>query len=86
MSYHRNGEADGDHDNMVQHHEELAPQVAGKCRAHVPGCCRGLLVPFDLELVPVAHEHRVDVIHEVGNGKHDVCASQPMPVRREADF
>ncbi len=81
-SYHRDREADGDHDNMVQHHEELATQVAGQCRAHVLGCCCGLLVPFDLELVPVAHEHCVDVIHEVGNSKHDVSASQPVPAWR----
>lgn len=39
-------------------------------------------MPFDPELVPVAHEHRVDVIHEVGNGKHDVSAGEPMPVER----
>ena len=52
------------------------------------GCCRGLLMPFDPELVPVAHEHGIDVIHEVGNSKHDVSASQPMPVWRgkEAGF
>lgn len=79
-SYHRDREADGDHDNVVQHHEELATQVAGQRRAHVLGYGRGLLVPFHLQLVPVAHEHCVDVIHEVGNGKHDVGASQPMPV------
>lgn len=79
-SYHRDGEADGDHDNMVQHHEELATQIAGQYWAHVLGYSRGLLVPFNLELVPVAHEHCVDVIHEVGNSKHDVSASQPMPV------
>lgn len=40
-------------------------------------------MPFDLDLVPVAHEHCVDVVHKVGNGKHDVSASQPVPVRRE---
>lgn len=87
-SYHRDGEADGDHDNVVQHHEELATQVAGQCCAHVLGRCRRLLVPFDPQLVPVAHEHCVDVIHEVGNSKHDVSASQPVPVQRgrEAGF
>lgn len=78
-SYHRDGEADGDHDNMVQHHEELATQVAGQRRAHVLGCRRGLLVPFDPELVPVAHEHGVDVVHKVGNGEHDVTAREPVP-------
>lgn len=83
--YHRDGEADGDHDNVVQHHEELATQVAGHRCAHVLGRCRGLLVPFDPELVPVAHEHCVDVIHEIGNCKHDVSARQPMPVKRGRD-
>lgn len=81
-SYHRDGEADGDHDNMVQHHEELATQVACQCWAHVLGCCRGLLVSFDPQFVPVAHEHCVDVVHEVGNSEQDVRASQPMPVQR----
>lgn len=79
-SYHRDGEADGDHDNVVQHHEELAAQVAGQRRAHVLGDGRGLLVPFHLQLVPVAHEHGVDVVHKVGNGEHDVGAGQPVPV------
>lgn len=81
-SYHRHGEADGDHDNVVQHHEELATQVAGQRWAHVPGGSWGLLVPFDLQLVPVAHKHCVDVVHEVGNSKHDVSAGQPVPVQR----
>lgn len=79
-SYHRDGEADGDHDNVVQHHEELAAQVAAQRRAHVPGDGRGLLVPFHLQLVPVAHEHGVDVVHKVGDGEHDVAAGQPVPV------
>lgn len=79
-SYHRDGEADGDHDNVVQHHQELATQVADQRRAHVLGNSRGLLVPFHLQLVPVAHEHGVDVVHEVGNSKHDVAAGQPVPV------
>lgn len=79
-SYHRDGEADGDHDNVVQHHEELAAQVAGQRRAHVLGDGRGLLVTFHLQLVPVAHEHGVDVVDKVGNGKHDVGAGEPVPV------
>lgn len=79
-SYHRDGEADGDHDNVVQHHEELATQVAGQRRAHVLRDGRGLLVALHLQLVPVAHEHGVDVVHKVGNGKHDVGAGQPVPV------
>lgn len=70
----------------MQHHEELATQVAGQRRAHVLGCRRGLLVPFDLQLVPVAHEHCVDVVDEVGNGEHDVRAGQPMPVERERRY
>lgn len=78
-SYHRDWEADGDHDNMVQHHKELTTQITGQHCAHVHWCCRGLLVPFDLKLVPVAHEHCVDVIYKVGNSKHDVSACQPVP-------
>lgn len=79
-SYHGDGEADGDHNDVMQHHEEFTTQVAGQYWAHVPWYNWGLLVPFDLELVPIAHEHCVDVIHEVGNSKHDVSASQPVPV------
>lgn len=82
-SYHRDRETDGDHDNMVQHHEELAAQVADQCGAHVLGCCRGLLVPFDPELVPIAHEHCVDVIDEVGDSEHDIRAGKPVPVWQE---
>lgn len=48
------------------------------------GCGRRVLVPFDLQLVPVAHEHGVDVIHKVGDRKHDVRAGQPVPLGREA--
>lgn len=33
---------------------------------------------FDLKLVPVAHEHGVDVIYEVGHRKEDVGAGQPV--------
>lgn len=47
------------------------------------GCGRCVLVPFDLQLVPVAHEHGVDVVHKVGDSKHDVCAGQPVPVGKE---
>lgn len=39
-------------------------------------------MPFDPQLVPVAHKHCVDVVHEVGNSKHDVSAGQPVPVQK----
>lgn len=68
----------------MQHHEELAAQVAGQCRGHVLGRGRRVLVTFDLQLVPVAHEHCVDVVHKVGDSKHDVGAGQPVPVGKEA--
>lgn len=42
-------------------------------------------MPFDLQLVPVAQEHCVDVVHKVGDSKHDVRAGQPVPVGREAE-
>lgn len=37
-------------------------------------------VPFDLVLVPVAEEHGIDVIDEVGDGKLCVGRGQPVPV------
>lgn len=57
---------------MMEHHEELLVQVAAH---HSPGAaqCSGALVvssmPFDLVLVPVAEEHGIDVIDEVGHCK-----------------
>lgn len=84
-SYHRDGEADGDHDNVMQHHEELPAQVAGQRRGHVFGRGRRVLVPFDLQLVPVAHEHCVDVVHKIRDSEHDVGAGQPVPVGGRAE-
>jgi hypothetical protein len=68
---------------MVEYHEELLVQVAAH---HCPGAAWGLAcpiipsVPFNLVLVPVAEEHGVDVIDEVGNSKLCVGRGQPVPV------
>lgn len=70
----------------MQDHEELAAQVASQRRAHVLGRRRGLLVPFDPQLVPVAHEHCVDVVHEVGDSEHDVTAGEPVPARKKSFY
>lgn len=36
---------------------------------------------FDLKLVPVAQEHGVYIVHEVGHGEQDVGCGQPVPER-----
>lgn len=77
-SYHRDGEAHGDHDDVVEYHEELAPQVAGQGRTQGFGAAVRFMT-LDAQLVPVAHEHSVDVVHKVGHGKEDVGAGEPMP-------
>lgn len=62
----------------MQDHEELPAQVS----AHRRGLGSGAvvhLVTFDLQLVPVAQEHGVDVVHEIRHGEQDVGAGQPMP-------
>lgn len=76
--YHRDGEADGDHDDMMKDHEELSPQVASQRHSLGFGAVVHL-VAFDLELVPVTQEHGVDVIHKVRHSEQDVGAGQPMP-------
>ncbi len=38
---------------------------------------------FDLKFVPVAQEHGIDVIEEVGDSKEDIAAGKPMPGQRE---
>lgn len=68
---------------MVEHHEELLVQVAAH---HGPGAAQGSgrpvfpSMPFNLVLVPVAEEHGVDVIDEVGHCKLRVGRGQPVPV------
>lgn len=69
----------------MEHHEELLVQVAAY---HGPGAAQGSgrpvfpSVPFNLVLVPVAEEHGIDVIDEVGNCKLCIGRGQPVPVRR----
>lgn len=38
---------------------------------------------LDLKFVPVAQEHGIDVIDEVGDRKEDIAAGEPMPGQRE---
>lgn len=80
-SYHRDREAHGDHDNMMQDHEELSAEVAAQ--GHRLGLGPVIhLVTFDLKLVPVAQEHGIYIVHEVGHSKQDVGAGQPVPERK----
>lgn len=37
---------------------------------------------FDLKLVPVAQEHSIYIVHEVGHGKQDIGGGQPVPERK----
>lgn len=67
----------------MEDHEELPAEVAEERRAHVLGRGRRLLVTLDPQLVPVAHEHGVDVVNEVGHGEQDVAAGQPVPGQEE---
>lgn len=76
-SYHRDREARSDHDNVMQDHEELSPEITTDCRSLGFGAVVHL-VPFDLELVPVTQEHGVDVIHKVRHRKPYVGAGQPV--------
>lgn len=74
--YHRGGEAEGHHEDVMQHQKQLPAQEAhhsGPCRARA-----ALLVTFDLLLVPVAQEHGVDVVGEVRRGEEDVGVGQPV--------
>ncbi len=66
---------------MVQDHEELSAQIAADGWTHRFGFA--LLVIFDLKFVPVAQEHGIDVIEEVGDSKEDIAAGKPMPGQRE---
>lgn len=77
-THHRHGEAHSDHDHMMQDHEELAAQVSSDGWSHRFGLTL-LLVIFDLKFVPVAQEHGIDVIDEVGNCKEDIAGGEPMP-------
>ena len=77
--YHGDREADSDHDDVMQDHEELPPEVAEERCAHVFGRGHRLLVTLDPQLVPVAHEHGVDVVHKVGHSEQDIAAGQPVP-------
>lgn len=64
---------------MMQHHEHLSAQVTGHSGSLPPDALLLLLlVTFDLQLVPVAHEHGVDVVGKVRRGKQDVGVGQPM--------
>ncbi len=80
-THHRDRETDSDHDDMVQDHEELSAQIAADGWTHRFGFA--LLVIFDLKFVPVAQEHGIDVIEEVGDSKEDIAAGKPMPGQRE---
>lgn len=80
-THHGHGEANQHHEEMVDHHEELLVQVGADDGAQRPGA--GRLVPFDLVLVPVAQEHGVDVVDEVGDGKLGVGGGQPVPAEGE---
>lgn len=85
-THHREWEAHQHHDGVVQHHEELLVQVAAH---HSPGAARGAGLPamlFDLVLVPVAEEHGVDVIDEVGHCKLRVGGGQPVSVGQREMF
>lgn len=57
----------------MQNHQNLSMQVT---RQHLSKSC--LLVTFDLQLVPVAQEHGVDVVEEVWSGEQDVGLSEPV--------
>lgn len=82
-THHREREAHQYHGRMVEYHEELLVQVATH---HGPGAAQGSgrpvfpSMPFNLVLVPVAEEHGVDVIDEVGHCKLRVGRGQPVPV------
>lgn len=65
---HRHREADGDHDDVMQDHEKFAMKVANSSGEG------GILVAFNLCLVPVAEVHGVYVIDEIGHRKEDVAA------------
>ena len=63
----------------MQPQEPLSAQEAG--HGGPPGADRRrrrLLVTFDLQLVPVAQEHGVDVVEEVRRGEQDVGVGQPV--------
>lgn len=68
-SYQRGGEAEGHHEDVVQHHEELPAQVTNHSGSHQPNALARLLVTFDLQLVPVTQKHGVDVVGKVRRGK-----------------
>jgi len=70
----------------MEDHEELPPKVAAEGGAHVLGRSRRLLVTLDTQLVPVAHEHGVDVVHEVGHGEQDVAAGQPVAGQKQQNW
>lgn len=38
------------------------------------------------QFVPVAHEHGVDIVDEVGDGEHDVGARKPVPAQEGEGF
>lgn len=72
----RHREADGHHEDMVEHHEELLLQVAlGEGQ-----CAFGTLMSLHPVLVPVTKEHCVDVVDEVWYSEPCVGGRQPVPV------
>jgi len=62
----------------MQHHQDLSAQVTPHRGAHRAVAMPRLLVTFDLQLVPVAQEHGVDVVGEVRRGEQDVGVGQPV--------
>lgn len=69
---------------MVDHHQELLVQVGVGDGAQGPGP-RGHLVSLDPVPVPMAHEHGVDVVDEVGDGELGVGGCQPVPAEVETE-
>lgn len=60
----------------MQHHQHLSAQETHR---HGPrGPQATLLVTFDLQLVPVAQEHGVYVVREVGSREQNVGVGQPV--------
>lgn len=80
-SYHRDWEAHGDHDNMMQDHEKLSAEVAAQGhRLWLRPVIH--LMTFDLKLVPVAQEHGIYIVHKVGHSEQDVGGGQPVPEKK----
>lgn len=76
-SYHGGRKAKSHHEDVMQHHEQLPAQVAPHSSTHRPVAV--LLMPFDLQLVPVAQEHGVNIVGKVRCGKENIVVGQPVP-------